>query len=162
LAEVGIWSSTTHKIAVDGFYAPVSEPFEGGSQRDVRVLTCAHILDLARHAHDQAAIRKAIDQLLAPALILRSWNTRSDLRLPHCARAHTHCQRAIGAVANAAGRAHRGGGGISRWADQRRRAWVADGAGALDREWWRTRGVRVVSLEGKSERDIEQSYATRE
>lgn len=50
-------------------------------------LTCAHVLDVARHAHDQAPVREAVDQLLAPAFIFRTWNSRRDLVLLDCARA---------------------------------------------------------------------------
>jgi hypothetical protein len=58
------------------------------------------------------------------------------------------------------GAAHRGGGGISRWAGQRRRAsWLVDGAGALVHElaWHMMR--RVVNFDGKREKrgDIAQS-----
>jgi hypothetical protein len=44
-------------------------------------LTCAHELDVARHAHDQAPVRKAVNQLPAPTLILRSGNPGRDLAL---------------------------------------------------------------------------------
>ena len=54
-------------------------------------LTCTHVLDVSSHAHDQAPVRKTIDQLSTPALIFRSWYSRSDLALFHyCARAHIH------------------------------------------------------------------------
>jgi hypothetical protein len=57
-------------------------------------LTCAQVLDVARHAHDQAPVRKALDQLPAPTLILRSRNPGRDLALLDF---HTHAtrQRAI-------------------------------------------------------------------
>jgi hypothetical protein len=44
-------------------------------------LTCTHVLDVPSHAHDQASIRETIDQLSTPALIFRSWYSRSNLSL---------------------------------------------------------------------------------
>ena len=131
------------------------------------LLTCAHVLDVARHAHDQAPIRKAVDQLPAPALIFRSWNPRRDLPLLDCtprARALTVSERFSARTKVPAACTHRGGDEISRLADQRRRAWfvlLADGAGAHDRHAWpwhddTTRGIRIVESEGKSEREIVQ------
>lgn len=114
-------------------------------------LTCAHELDVARHAHDQAPVRKAVNQLPAPTLILRSGNPGRDLALFDFSRARDSDPSASGVQVKdkgektpAAGclwrtctRAHRGGDGISRWAGQRRRACfsllLADGADARDR-----------------------------
>ena len=56
-------------------------------------LTCAQVLDVARHAHDQAPVRKAVDQLPAPTLILRSRNPGRDLALLDF-HAHATRQRA--------------------------------------------------------------------
>ena len=155
-------TSTTHKIAVD------------------------RVLRTSERAYSKEGSSLKRRASCSPALIYLTWPATHTTRLPSgrpstsclrlrsyseagipgvtsaclTAHAHTHPLSASdrGWWANAAGRAHRGGGGISRWVDQRRRAWAADGAGALDREWWRTREVRVVNLEGKNE----QSYATRE
>ena len=116
---------TTHKIALQ------RRSETGEYQRDVcERLTCAHVLDVARHAHDQAPIRQAVNQSLAPAFVFRSWNSRRDLTLLDCACAyrrqrtifgakmghHTPAPRAAVAVAGdeRRGAAHRDGGGILR------------------------------------------------
>lgn len=72
---------STHKIALRRRRSETGE-----YQRDVcEWLTCAHVLDVARHAHDQAPVRQAVNQLLAPAFVFRSWNSRRDLALLDCA-----------------------------------------------------------------------------
>ena len=53
-------------------------------------LTCTHVFDVAGHANDQAPVWQAVNQLLAPAFIFRSWNSRCDLALLDCMRAYTH------------------------------------------------------------------------
>jgi hypothetical protein len=59
------------------------------------VLTCTHVLDMPCHAHDQASVRKAVDQLPSPALIFRRWYPRSDIPWFDYARARNQpfCQR---------------------------------------------------------------------
>ena len=56
-------------------------------------LTCAHVLNLASHAHDQASVRKAIDELLASAFIFGGRNSRSEFSWFDCAYEHVKCQR---------------------------------------------------------------------
>ena len=50
------------------------------------VLTSTHVLDIPCHAHDQASIWKAVDQLPSPALIFGGWYSRSDVSLFDCVR----------------------------------------------------------------------------
>lgn len=52
------------------------------------MLTCAHVLDVPCHAHDQASVRKVVDELPAPALIFRGRYSRRDLARFDCAHAN--------------------------------------------------------------------------
>jgi hypothetical protein len=102
-------------------------------------LTCTHVLDVPSHAHDQASIRKTIDQLSTPALIFRSWYSRSDLSLLYFyARINDGGYGGDGVVVFNWLVTHRGGCGILRWVDRKWTAsgWlvVGDDAGVLELE----------------------------
>jgi hypothetical protein len=83
---------STHNIASGGFAKHQCEHTQytryAPSSIQYMPLTCTHVLDVPSHAHDQASIRKTIDQLSTPALVFRSWYSRSDLSLFDFLRAH--------------------------------------------------------------------------
>ena len=74
----------THNIAF-GFASKraVRERPRGGGEP--HGLTCAHVLDLASHAHDQASVWKTLDKLPASAFIFGGRNSRGEFSWFDCA-----------------------------------------------------------------------------
>lgn len=63
-------------------------------KEEQRGLTCTHVLDLASHAHDQASVRKTLDELPASAFIFGGRNARSEFSWFDCAlKCQKMCQR---------------------------------------------------------------------